>query len=71
MLGAIIASMFFTNFIYIAYNSIMAKSMVRGKLGRFRYSNWQEASKLFTLSDVLPSSLENSERGDAAQQVNE
>lgn len=60
--------------------------MVRGKLGRLRYSNWlvchkalriaqdlravQEASKLFTLSDVLPSSLENSERGEATKQVN-
>lgn len=52
--------------------------MVRGKFGRLKFSNWfvchkalriaqdlkavQEASKLFTLSDVLPSSLENSER---------
>jgi hypothetical protein len=86
MLGAIIASMFFTNFIYIGYNSLMAKSMVRGKLGRLRYSNWlvcnkalqiaqdlravQEASKLFTLSDVLPSSLENSERGEETKKVN-
>ena len=85
ILGALIGSMFITNFIYVAYNSILAKSMVKGKLGRLRFSNWfvchkalriaqdlravHEARKLFTLSDVLPSSLETSERGDKQMKV--
>ena len=78
ILGSIIGSLFVTSVLYVAYNSCIAQSMVKGKAGRGGWSNIlvchkavriaydlkavQEASKLFTLADVLPASLENSER---------
>jgi hypothetical protein len=64
-----------TSLLYVAYNSNTASLMIRGKCGRFSFSSWfvcnkavqiakdlnavREASKLFPLADVLPSSLES------------
>lgn len=74
MFGSLIGSIF-ANALYVAYNSILAKLMIRNKFGRVTGSSWlvchkaltiaqdmqavQEASKLFTLGDVLPASLES------------
>ena len=78
LMGGLILSILLTSNLYVGYNSTVAKLMQKGRCGRFSVSHWfvchkalrisqdlkavQEASKLFTLSDVLPSSLENSER---------
>jgi hypothetical protein len=78
LMGGLILSILLTSNFYVGYNSVVAKLMQKGRCGRFSVSHWfvchkalriaqdlravQEASKLFTLSDVLPSSLNNSER---------
>lgn len=85
LMGGLILATFVTSTLYVSYNSAVAKLMQRGKCGRFSVSHWfvchkalriaqdlkavQEASKLFTLSDVLPSSLENSNRSIQARRV--